>query len=592
MLVLLPVLIATAMPTPLQRATPPQWEAQRSSPQRTRAALSARDSMAALRAARRAQGDFEVLRRRLLPTQPGLSSRSCDVVVGRYCHWRGLGAGPPDEAPQVIARREGLLALLDSIGELLPNDRWILAQKLRYHLEAGRSADAERVATSCVERTRVSATRSWCRALAGYAAQERGDYMAADAAFASALAEMSAEERCAWQDLSLLLDGAARGRYRSLSCAARDSMATSLWHLVQPLYLTGVNDLRTEFLARMTRVNIERDTRTPLSASQRADDRETLLRFGGGLWYAQEEPAPGSTRAATIASFRKGPAFNFFPLSKALVAPEQLSPDHWDLEGPTPRTRYAPGYAQQFHHVTNHQLAVFRRGDSALIVAAFDVTDNAAFIDGSLRAGVYAAALERGGVSRPQGVSVEDAPPRFISSVRAPWRPLVVSIEVLNDASRSAGRARYSVHLPATGGRIGLSDLLLYTPRDSTPRSLAAAMPVALHAARVSRSRPLGLFWETYGVRESGETFGVALLVEPVGKSWLRRTFQVMRLADKDKLISLQWQEVSVPSNGIASRALSVDLSPLKPGSYRVRLTVTPTGGAPIVVMRTVEVTP
>ena len=592
MLSLLPVLIATAMPTLFQSATPPQWDARRAPPQRTRAALAPRDSIQALRAVRRAQGDFEVLRRRLLPTQPGLSSRSCDVVVGRYCHWRGLGAGPPEEAPEVIARRDGLLALLDSVGTLLPNDRWILAQKLRYLLEAGRSDDAERVAASCIERTSVSATRSWCRALAGYAAQERGDYLAADVAFTSALAEMSADERCAWQDLSLLLEGAARGRYRSLSCSARDSMAVSLWRLVQPLYLTGVNDFRTEFLARMTRVNIERDSRTPLSASQRADDRETLLRFGGGLWYAQEEPPPGSMRTATIASFRRGPAFNFFPLSKALVAPEQLSPDHWDLASPTPRTRYAPGYAQQFHQLPNHQLAVFRRGDSALIVAALDVSDNAAFVGGSLRAGVYAAALEQGGVSRPQGISVRDAQPTFISTVRAPWRPLVVSIEVLDETSRSAGRARYSVHLPAKGARIGLSDLLLYAPRDSAPTSLTTAMPLALHAVRVSRSRPLGLFWETYGVRERGETFGVTLLVEPIGRSWLRRTFQLMRLADKDRPVSLQWQEVPVVVDGVASRALSVDLSPLEPGSYRVRLTLTPAGDMPIVVVRTIEVTP
>jgi hypothetical protein len=342
----------------------------------------------------------------------------------------------------------------------------------------------------------------------------------------------------------------------------------------------------------MTRVNIERDTRTPLSASQREDDRETLLRFGGGLWYAQEEPPPGSMRAATIASFRRGPAFNFFPLPKALVAPELLSPDHWDLAGATPRTRYAPGYAQQFHPLANHQLALFRRGDSALIVAAFDVSDNAAFVGGSLRAGVYAAALERGGVSRPRGVSVEDAQPALVSSLRAPWRPLVVSIEVLDEASRAAARARYSVHPPAKGTRIGLSDLLLYTPRDSTPTSLTAAMPFALHTARVSRGRPLGLFWETYGLRDRGETFGVALLVEPLGRSWLRRTLQVIRLADKDNPISLQWQEVPVVVDGIASRGLSLDLSPLEPGSYRVRLTLTPAGETPIVVVRTIEVTP
>ena len=56
--------------------------------------LVGRDSTRVLKAARKAQGDFEGLRRRLLPSQTGLTGRACDVVIGRYCHWQGSGNGP------------------------------------------------------------------------------------------------------------------------------------------------------------------------------------------------------------------------------------------------------------------------------------------------------------------------------------------------------------------------------------------------------------------------------------------------------------------------------------------------------------------
>ena len=67
-------------------------------------ALVGRDSTRVLKAARKAQGDFEGLRRRLLPSQTGLTGRACDVVIGRYCHWQGSGNGPPPEEPKVIGR--------------------------------------------------------------------------------------------------------------------------------------------------------------------------------------------------------------------------------------------------------------------------------------------------------------------------------------------------------------------------------------------------------------------------------------------------------------------------------------------------------
>jgi hypothetical protein len=557
------------------------------------APLGRADSIRALKSARRAQDAFEVLHRRLLPRQYGLSGHSCDVVIGRWCHWHdgSEGMGPPPEAPKVIAGRERLLYVLDSIGALIPGDEWVVAQKVRYLMEAGRQEDAAETAARCSERVSNAATRSWCGALAGYAAQERGDYPYADSAYTHALAGMSQDERCKWVDLSFWLDGKAASRYDRLDCSARDSMAAGVFRLVQPLYLMGVNDLRTEFLARVTRTRIEENSRRPISNSWGDDDRETVLRYGGGLWYTQEDPPPGSSREPVVASHGRGPGFNFFPGGRALASPDLLKLEDWDFSGFDSRTRYAPIYLQRMQPLVDHQLAVFRRGDSALVVSSFDVSDDGTFYGDSLEAGMFAALVDGDGVDAPIAAPLERHGTIAVATMRTAWRAMVVSLEVLDRPNRSAARARYAVRLPPPGPYLSLSDILLYAPRDSTPPpKLADAMPLAMPTSRIRVGKPLGLFWETYGVRPQGDVFGVTLLVEPIGQSLLRRAAVLLRLADKRTPLSLQWQEVPDRADGIASRAVSVDLSLLKPGRYRIKLSVTPRGGVPIVSMREIEI--
>ncbi|MGH7678979.1 MAG: hypothetical protein ACRENU_10970 [Gemmatimonadaceae bacterium] len=586
---LLPALALAVMPGPFQR----DGNAQVAPPHTVStvgARLDRKDSTRALKTARKAQRDFEGLRRRLLPMQSGLSEGTCDVVIGRYCQWQQESYGPPPENRKVVERREKLLAVLDSVGRLLPEDQWVLAQKTRYLLEAEREEDANTMATSCAARATASVTRAWCLALAGYTAHRRGDYSRADSAFTRALAEMPEAQRCEWQDLSIMLDGKAAGQYKKLSCAARDSAVSAFLRLVQPLYLTGVNDFRTEFFARVTRMHIEADTPTPMSPSWGRDDEESLMRYGGGLWWTQELPPAGSGRAPVVASHRRGPSFNFFPDPKAIVAPEELRLEDWVYVDALARTRYAPQYVQYFDPLINQQVALFRRGDSALIVAAFDVTGYGAFDNKKLQAGVFAAVLENGGVSEPVGGAVQSAGPTTISTMSAPWRPLVVSLEVYDRDSRAAGRARYSVKPPANGTRLGLSDIMLYTPRDSMPKRLTDALPHAMRGLRVPNSRRLGLFWEMYGVREGGEVCDFSLLVEPIGQSWARRVFSKLRIVDEKRGLSLQWRESPLNVDGIASRSLNVDLSMLKPGRYRVRLALTPSGDVPVVTTRDVEI--
>lgn len=582
MLVTLFALIVGATPSLYQTASTSDAAATASP---ARPSLTGRDSTRVLRVAQKAQADFETMRRRLLPYEP-LGGGDCSAVVGTYCYRQQIAA-PPREASAIVDARARLLTTLDSVNAMLPGDRWVLGQRVRYFIEAGRPNSADSMAVVCAGRNDAAETRSWCLALVGYTAQQYGNFLRADAAFSMALERMPEPERCKWQDPSQLLGWSARS-YRRFDCDARDSVAAGFWRLVQPLYLNEVNDLRTEFLARITRTYIEQDTRTPMSDWLRPDDRATLLRYGVPLWYARGDIPRGESRPQ-IAGFRREPSFNFFPGGRAFSSPNELTVEDWEFYNVVNRPTYAPLWAIQFQPITDHQVALFRRGDSAMIVAAFDANDYAP-LNERRRVGTFAAVVDRGGVLTPIGTTIEQMGIGVVSTLVAPWRDLVVSLETLHPASGSASRARFAPKLPITSGRLSLSDLLFYTPRDSAPKSLLAAVPRALHAARAPSNRQIGVFWEAYGARSEGENFAYALLVTPIDRNILHRALVSLHVVDPDRTLSVQWREAPATANGIASRGLTVDLSRLRPGRYSVRLMLTSGADLPIVAERSIDI--
>lgn len=494
----------------------------------------------------------------------------------------------PAEAPQVIAARTRLLKTLDSLGTIVPGDRWIVGQRLRYLLEAGRPFGADSAAVECAGRTSVPETISWCLALVGYTAQQLGDYSRADAAFTLALEKMPDSERCKWMDLGQLIGRSAAGTYRRVNCQARDSVTAAFWRLVQPLYLSPINDLRTEYLSRVTRVYIEQGTRTPMSDWWGSADRETLIRYGAPLWYTQGDVPPGEFRPQ-IAGFRREPSFNFFPDAHAFSSPDKLTPDDWEFSNAENALTYAPLWAADFQPIVDNQVALFRRGDSALVVAAFDLGIGLGRAE-PRKVGVFAAVIDRGGVLAPFGKTVEQAGANVTSTLFAPWRPFVISLEALDSVTHTASRVRFAPKLPASAGRLSLSDLLLYSPDGPAPASVTEAVPRALHSLRLPGNRQIGVFWETYGVRDEGESLEYALLVTPLDEGLFHRALVKLRVVDPERSVSLQWREVASSVGGIASRGLTVDLSHLKPGRYSIRLVLAPNSDLPIVTERSIEI--
>ena len=545
--------------------------------QATAAPAQLPDSQLILRSARAAQADFESTRRYNLPTAFGHGRAACDEQIGRFCYWYDDGdeplRAPPPESAGITRARERLLATLDTAAAELPGDAWIAGQRVRYQLQGGRPADALAAARAC------RAAPWWCQALTGLAWHVAGDFGAADSAYRAALDAMPSDERCRWSDVAPLLDGALARRYRRLRCDERGAFEQRLWWLAQPLYSLPGNDRRTEHLARATMARIEQDARSTYGVPWSDDLREVTLRFGWpSYWTREERSALGGFADPPITGHEPQPAFHFLPDAHAFDDPGSSTGDDWALDPDYPRharERYAPRYAAAVAPLT-HQIALFPRGDSCLVVAAYDLRRDTLF--GGEDALDAALVLVRDEWSEPVMERRPGAGPSDEIVAKAGCAPLLMSLEVVAATPRHIARARYGVRPPAASeGGLSVSDILLFDPPDSLPTDLAAVLPYVRGSAVARADSRLGMFWELRGLQPA-EPVTTAVTVTPTSAGWLRRATASLGLARRRAPVRLEWQEVPQLRGALAGRALALELAGLSPGRYRIEVVVRATG--------------
>ncbi len=475
-----------------------------------------------------------------------------------------------------------MIAALDSAAAQLPGDGWIAGQRVRYLIEAGRPEAALEAARAC------RAASWWCAALAGLALHTAGEYSGADSAFEAALAEMLSDERCRWTDISLLLDGELYKRYRRLPCEERGPFEARFWWLTQPLYALPANDRRTEHFARVTMARIEREARTTYGLAWADDLREVLIRYGWPSYWTQETGPAGTFADAHVVGHEPTPSFHFPATARAFDGPATSRPDDWALGAKPAPERYAPAYAGSFAPL-EHQAAVFRRGDSCLVVAAYDVSGDTLFGTPPVGAALVLAREERTVAEARHPLASDATSDVLVAS--AECGPLLMSLEVLAPDRRHAARARYGLAAPgAPGQRVSASDLLLFDPPDSLPANLSGALPYVRGSTRARTDRKLGLFWELYGLDPAGEVVTTSLTVAREGTGWLRRAVESLGLASPRVSLRLEWQEQPEHQGPLAPRALAVDLSSLSAGRYRIALAVAAAGQEPVTAAREIRV--
>jgi len=548
-----------------------------------------RDAPVDAQTVKRAQAEFERFRLASLPSATSGRPAQCDEQVGNVCYWYNeKGPPPPREPPVIRQRRDMLISMLDTVAMHAPSDRWAVEQRVRYLAEAGRLDSAFAAAKEC----KVGGW--WCDILAGFSMHLLGRYAAADSAYTHALAQMLPRDRCDWRSIELLIDDDTRQQYRRFPCddPRRDAFENRAWFFARTLYSLDGNDSRTEHYARKTMEMMLRDAPGPTVTDSQEDDLELMLRFGwprawgvsttggqfqGGFATGRRRRMQDEDRdrqsVRSVTSYEPVPAYRYVPPGFVLNEPAMSDSSNWRLQLPPVIARYAPPYAVSLTPL-EHQKAMFRRGDTALVVMAYDARVTRQLAGGKLTAALVVTPSEK---SADYGKIVHDAPETGVLTAKAPWGPLLMSAEVYAPEKLAVARARYGVNPPfAIGTRVTLSDLLFYKPYGAFPSSVEEAAPHAVPTERLRADEKLGVYWESYGTDPAGEKMKVSLTVvrEVEESGFLKRQAKALRLLHEATPVVVSVEDLSARGSNTSSRALELDIHTLTRGSYVVQLEI------------------
>lgn len=537
------------------------------------------------------QQEFEGYRREHLPVADlgrGPSGK-CDETIGRFCYWYDeSSADVPAEPADITRERTRFIAALDSGFRAFPGDRWTSGTLVRYLVEAGRTAEAVEVATKCDVRG------WWCPAVRGFALHAHQRYAASDSAWTQALRAMDPREACEFRDLKLILDDGLLRSYRNASCEERERQERRIWWLARPTLSTSGNDARTEYLSRRLYQKFLEDAPSIHSMGFDSDEREMMLRYGWSRAWSRSKGFMPGTRTPVITGYEPTPAPPMLPMAETITNPALSDSIGWRGKGlPGVRARYSPDHARLLRNL-KHQSAIFRRGDSALVVMAYDVTDDKTLAPLAGTDKLSAAlALTRGEEGDASVVRRPNSPARGTLTAMSPWAPMLMSAEVVGAGTSTLSRARYGMRASEfPTSRVAISDLLLFDPYEGMPRRLEDVLPHVSASQVVAEGAKVGIYWETYNTDPTGEGIQVGITVTPEEKdgSWLRRGLTALKLARESQPVSVGITDQSARGRGFTPRAVVVDLATLKPGRYLMQLEVTATGTAPVRAERVITI--
>lgn len=531
---------------------------------------TAAESAATRRGAEREVRSFEQRRLRLLPNVPSSGSGPGDVIIGRYRYAAGEAdklTPPPAEPIAIAEARRSLLHTLDSASRAMPGDAWVRARLVWYSIEAGDTAAATAAARGC----RDEELPWWCDALVGLALHASHDFVMAERAFDRALAAMPDSTRCRWTDATALLDGEVEKLVRRTPCDRRDTLDERLWWLADPLHSVEANELRSEHFARRTFAVLHDRWRASHPLGWGTDMREIVLRYAWPVAWSRDRMSERSPMqsgfSVAITGHEPNPAYDFFPDAHALELPYEVSDESWHLKRARAATHYAHPFAAPMRPL-RHQIARFRRGDSLLVVGAWDARDDTLFNRGPTRVAMIVSREE----GRVRSIERADtAATRGVLTQVVPNADHVASLELFASGSRAVARTRAGLRALSLTSVVALSDILLLEPGNQ-PRTFEEALTRLLPDGRLGGDRRVTLYWEVYGA-EGLPAPRVTVSVSRVRASRARRLAEKLGLRDAPQTVDILW-ETYAPA-GRPAAGVTLDLQDRPPGTWSVSITVT-----------------
>jgi hypothetical protein len=253
---------------------------------------------------------------------------------------------------------------------------------------------------------------------------------------------------------------------------------------------------------------------------------------------------------------------SFTPDERRFRNPLASTAEDWTVEWGEGEERMF--LSRTWHDLEHHQTAVLLRDGKLLILSAArlpvivstfdDVTATVALARMSdFYVERLPAEVEQTGVIRVSGTLEE-----------ADW---LASVELMG--SDWVGRARHGLPTPTLISGFGISDPVLVDPRyETTELPLVGAL---LPSTDLSGRGGVGVYFETYGLHQH-ENVKIAVSAERTDRSFIGRLLGSLGFSSTAP-VSLSWTEAA-QSDGMMPRHITLDLSGLAPGSYRIGITV------------------
>jgi len=531
--------------------------------------------------------------------------------------------------PVARRARARLLAILDSTVRTLPGSDFAIGQYVRFLVEQRDLGSALRVARDC------HAERWWCLALTAYALQHQKSWLDAEATYRAMYQSMPADEKCAWEDVGDLLPPSERQSYDKTSCRDRTEVHATLWWLSDPLLRVQGNERWVAHQSRRLdlalRSALDGDERYVWDAERGGDAMARLLvRYGwpSYTWWdgrLTDENHTGylltkrSPSAAPYTTFEYSTdRVHLVPMQRAVSNPLAAREQDWDLAGVTPDGEVDPGWWSTEHFRTPRRLVQLPEGQTVLLRRRTTIDVASAH---RLRQPLLMRDAQRFDVMLLASTSPDDIDTlahrvagggeTAVLRSNIAGRTTLLAVEAMGQGSSELdARTRFGVPLPPTlsamtRGEVAISDPALLEATSGAgdervaPESLLDHLLGSLSLDKGNRR--LGLYWETYGIAARDTVTITVSMQGDANVSGLRRLGVALNVAsDPNRTLSIRWTEPSpqhyartLPGEiPVQQRSLMLNIAPLAPGPYVLRISVERPGRPIAVSQRRVVLEP